>query len=162
MNTLRRLLPEVLLLSALLPFPSAAEVVISEIMYNPADAPDGSDGDPFEYLELYNGGAAPETLTSISDGITYKFTNSTPTVLNPGEYLVIVKDRAAFLSRYPDVTNLAPGVFSGKLSNDGEKISVTASQTANSVTYGAAGAWPAAANAFGPSLERYCLSLIHI
>lgn len=154
----RKILFVELFCSALLACPSEADVVISEIMYNPADAPDGSDGDPYEYLELYNNGGVPETLYSISDGITYKFTNAPPVTLNPGAYLVVVKDRTAFQNRYPDVTNLAAGVFSGKLSNDGEKLTLKTSLTTNSLTYGAAGAWPAAANAFGPSLERCCMT----
>lgn len=147
-----------LTLSALLACPSLSEVVISELMYNPADAPDGSDGDPYEYIELFNDGPVAETLLSLSSGITYTFTNSPPVILDPGEFLVVVKDRAAFQSRYPGVTNLAAGVYSGKLANEGEKITLKTSRTTNSLTYGSTGAWPTAANAFGPSLERYCLT----
>ncbi len=135
-----------------------AEVVISELMYNPVDDADGAAGDPYEYVELYNAGAVPETLFSLSDGISYTFTNSPPVILNPGDYLLVVKDRAAFAARYPGVSNLADGAYSGKLANEGEKVTLKTSLTTNSLTYGSAGAWPAAANAFGPSLERYCLT----
>jgi hypothetical protein len=137
-----------------------ASVVFSEIMYHPADAPDGTDGDLFEYIELYNNGALPETLTGayFSKGISYTFTNAIPTVLNPGDYLVVVKDRTAFQSRYPGVTNLAPYAYSGKLDNDGEKVTLKIGAASVSITYGTTNAWPSAADGFGPSLERFCLT----
>lgn len=148
-----------LIFSVLLTHPAVAGVVFSEIMYNPVDNPDGSTGDPYEYIELYNNGPSPEILTgaTFTKGITYSFTNAPSTVLNPGEYLVVVLNYDAFHSRYPDVTNVAAGEFTGKLSNDGEKVTLKIVDTSVSVTYGVKGAWPAAANAFGPSLERYCM-----
>jgi hypothetical protein len=139
---------------------AAAAVVFSEIMYHPADAPDGTDGDLYEYVELYNNGAVPETLTgaSFTKGLTYTFTNAVSTVLNPVDYIVVVKDRAAFQSRYPGVTNLAPGAFSGKLDNSGEKVTLLIGVTSVSVTYGSSNTWDVAADGFGPSLERYCMT----
>jgi len=147
------ILPGVLLWSV---SSASAGIMLSEIMYNPADAPDGSDGDPFEYVELYNSSAEQLSLSgvAITNGITYYFTNNPPRVMNPGEYLLIVKDRSAFSSRYPGITNLADGVFSGKLSNDGETLNVVASNGVETLTYGVSGAWSGAANSFGPSLER--------
>lgn len=145
---------------ALLARAAAAAVVFSELMYHPADAPDGADGDLFEYIELYNNGSLPETLTgaTFTKGVTYTFTNAVSTVLSPGDYIVVVKDRAAFQSRYPGVTNLAPGAYSGKLDNNGEKVTLLVGLASVSVTYGTSNAWDVAADGFGPSLERYCLT----
>ena len=127
-----------LIVSVLLAHPAAAGVVFSEIMYNPVDNPDGSTGDPYEYIELYNNGTSPEILTgaTFTKGITYSFTNAPSTVLNPGEYLVVVLNYAAFHSRYPDVTNVAAGEFTGKLSNDGEKVTLKIGDTSVSVFQG--------------------------
>ena len=149
-----------LILSVLLARPAMGGVVFSEIMYHPLDGTDGTDGGQFEYLELYNNGSSPETLTgaSFTKGITYTFSNSVSTVLNPGEYLVVVKDRVAFQSRYPGVTNLAPGSYAGKLDNSGEKVTLKIGDASVSVTYGTTNIWPTAADGFGPSLERYCMT----
>ena len=87
----------------------ASEIVISEIMYNPVDATDGTDGDEFEFIELYNTGTQTENLTgcSFTNGISYTFTTSAS--LAPGAYLLLVKNIQFFETRYPSVINIAPG-----------------------------------------------------
>ena len=97
---------------------------ISEIMYNPA-ASDETDAQAYEFIELTNTGPAPLSLAGakVTDGITYGFPDDSSVTLAPGGYLVIVKDRTAFGERYDaSAIGLAPGAYSGGLSNAGETI----------------------------------------
>ena len=102
---------------------------ITEVMYNPAvPSPDDStDNDEFEFIELKNIGDENLDLTYVSfvDGITFDFGNSSVSSLGPGEFVLVLKNRAAFQLRYG--TNISPriaGEYTNKLSNDGEKISL--------------------------------------
>ena len=97
---------------------------ISEIMYHPA-RDWGLDDDECEFLELTNIGPAPLSLAGVklADGISYAFADDSALALDPGARIVIVKDREAFISCYDTTTvDLAPGTFTGSLSNAGEKI----------------------------------------
>jgi hypothetical protein len=105
---------------------SLPTVAVSEIMYHPAPPPAGSpnSAEQFEFIELKNTGDQPVSLLGcqFAQGIAYLFTtNSSVTFLDPGEYLVLVKDRAAFGARYPNVKNIA-GEYEGNLDNSGERI----------------------------------------
>lgn len=97
---------------------------ITEIMYNPAE--DGAfDHDEYEFIELKNIGAAALPLAGVklTDGVSYVFADDTSLTLAPGGYSVIVKNRDAFTARYDTSTiDLAPGTFTGSLSNGGETI----------------------------------------
>ena len=126
---------------------------IVELMYNPPGSADDT-----EYFELLNTGDAPIELTGVSitdfstDG--YTFTSGT---LAAGERIVVVKDQAAFAAAYPGVTNLAAGVFSGSLANEGELVSLRGplGELLQSFAYGdknVAG-WPASPDGDGYSLE---------
>ncbi len=106
----------------------APALTVSEIMYDPAAAPSGSVYEPedFAYVELHNTGTETLNLNGfkLSKDIDYLFgTNSAVTSLSPGGYVLLVKNRAAFASRYPNVTNIA-GEYSGKLNNDSGHILV--------------------------------------
>lgn len=123
---------------------AVAGVVFSEIMYHPVDGVTNIiDGDEYEFIELGNAGTVPVSLqnASFTKGITYTFTNAAS--LAVGQYLVVVKNRTAFTNRYPAVTNLAPGVYTGSLANNGEKVTLKDSlgNTLYSTTYGTSGAW---------------------
>ena len=109
--------------------PTVAEKLrITEIMYHPQDPPEPSDyndGD-FEYVELKHIGDPGEdainlNLVSFTNGVEYTFDASV--LLNPGDYIVVVRNQAAFASRY-DTTglNIAPGQYLGSLDNGGEEI----------------------------------------
>jgi hypothetical protein len=95
-------------------------------MYNPADI--GTfDNDEYEFIELKNIGFIPLQLGGIkfTDGISYAFDKDRNVILAAGAYIVIVKNRSAFASRYDTRSiNLAPGVYSGSLSNGGETIKI--------------------------------------
>ena len=80
---------------------ASAQVVINEIMYNPAshDARE-------EWVELLNTSGTNVNLTgwTISGGIDFAFPSNT--VIAAGQYLVVAADRTTFLSRFPAVNNV--------------------------------------------------------
>jgi len=122
---------------------------ISEIMYDPIG------GGDFEFVELYNIGDTPLDLTGVvfSDGIDYTFGD---TVLLPRQRLVVVKNQAAFATRYDtSLLQVAPGEFAGQLSNSGETIELSdpLGVVILSVTYGTSLPWPEGAAGGGRSLE---------
>ncbi|MBI4327028.1 MAG: lamin tail domain-containing protein, partial [Chloroflexi bacterium] len=107
--------------------PSAAQLYlrVTEIMYHPAPPPAGSpfDQEDFEYLELKNIGPAALDLTGVhfAGGIDFDFTGSTVTRLEAGQSVLLVKNQAAFVSRYGGGFSIA-GAFSGNLENNGENL----------------------------------------
>ncbi len=96
---------------------------VTEIMYHPA-AGGPFDKDDYEFIELKNIGPASLALAGVklTDGVYYAFPDSSALRLEPGACIVIVKNREAFASRYGDGIPLAPGVYTGNLSNSGETI----------------------------------------
>ncbi len=100
-------------------------LAITEIMYHPAAPASGTnDNDDFEFIELKNVGARSLNLLGVrfTNGLDFTFTATNAiTNLGPGQYLVLARNTAAFLSRYPGVTNLA-GQYSGSLDNGGERL----------------------------------------
>jgi hypothetical protein len=99
--------------------PVAESLRISEIMYHPAN--DGLPGDPnTEYIELTNIGAETINLNLVAftNGIDYTFSD---TELAPGDYCLVVRDRAAFTARYGDDLPIA-GQYTGSLNNAGERL----------------------------------------
>jgi len=133
---------------------AAQSVVISEFMYHPLDGTNPVDGDLYEFVELYNPTPAAIDLDEMefTSGISYLFTATT--ILPPDGYLVLRKDATAFAIRYPLVTNVAPGVYSGQLSNGGEKVTLKdrTATTIFSVNYDDRNGWPTAADGYGSSL----------
>ena len=88
---------------------------VTEILYTPT---------PLEFIELQNVGSTVLDLSGVrfSRGVTYTFPAGT--ILNPGAFIVICKDRAAFTAQFPGAVPLAPGVFSGTLDNAGETLAL--------------------------------------
>ncbi len=109
--------------------PIAAGIVqdlrITEIMYNPAAADGFDDNNEFEFVELKNTGDEALDLSGVSftAGITFDFADGAVLALEPGEFVLVVKDQSAFESRYGN--GLSPriaGVYSGRLDNSGENL----------------------------------------
>ena len=68
---------------------------ITEIMYNPAG------GEPYEFVELKNVGALPVDLSlAFFTGIDFTFPRGT--VIEPGEFKLLVADFRRFRERYPE------------------------------------------------------------
>lgn len=113
-----------------LPSPSLAQLFlrITELMYFPARTNAGSPygTEDFEYIELKNIGLVNLDLVGIhfTNGITFAFTPASPvTNLAPGQVVVLVKNSAAYASRYGGGATIA-GVYTGNLDNSGERISL--------------------------------------
>jgi hypothetical protein len=101
---------------------------ITEIMYHPQPLPGNTnDANNFEYLELTNVGSNTLSLIGFqfTNGITFTFTaTNRVTSLAPGGRVLLVKSLAAFALRYPTVTNLVAGEYSGSLDNAGEELAL--------------------------------------
>jgi hypothetical protein len=161
-------------------YPKVGPLIMTEIMYNPG--PQASDKD-CEYIELMNISDQPlrtasyvSTYTSadthyeqwvawrFDDGIVYEFPADMQ--VNPGARLLLVKDLAAFSSKY----TAAPGTVilqwtSGSLDNAGEKVQLSMPGDQefgkqryyirhDRVNYDDEGDWPAAADGTGKSLTH--------
>ena len=119
-------------------------LVISEIMFQPAIS-------NAHYVEIFN--RSTNTTFDLRDyrlrGVDFDF--SPGTLLAPGNYLVVVKNLAAFQTAYPAYASNAfvAGTFPGNLDPDGERLTLLRSGPApgqetiiNRVRYGAAAPWP--------------------
>lgn len=127
---------------------------VSEIHYAPGvPVPAGEWGaEEYEFLELKNAGATALDLSGVrvTGGIEYEFPLGT--ILEPGGFWVLAENAAAFSERYP---GRAPdGVFTGRLSNSGERVAILGvdGTVVLEVTYGTAAPWPPAARGLGFSL----------
>lgn len=103
---------------------------ISEIMYHPPGlgvVNDTNDPGNFEFVELVNVSGAPLSLIGFrfTNGIDFKFTaTNSVTSLAAGGRVLVVRNRAFFLSRYPTLGSLIAGEFTGSLDNAGERIAL--------------------------------------
>lgn len=124
-----------------------SHLIVTELMYNPRG------GDGYEFIELKNTGTGVAVLdgAQFTEGITYTFPAGT--VVEPGSHIVVARTPATFTTRYPAVAVASPG-YSGKLSNEGERVTLQAAdgRTLVSVAYGTAAPWPDAPNGDGYSL----------
>jgi len=103
------------------PFPQQGALRITEMMYHPANGAD------YEFIELQNTGAEVLDLTHISftSGIEFHFASSDVTELGPGEYVVLVENEAVFRSFYDAADIKIAGEYSGRLANEGERLTLT-------------------------------------
>lgn len=141
-------------------------LAISEINYEPyepvaafGDAPVASS--EFEFIELVNTGTQPVNLQGLRlarvpiggalSGVDFFLPAA---MLPPNGHLVVVRNLAAFRSRYGDAVPVAGEWSGGGLSNQGETLTVlnAAGDTIIQVTYGSDGDWPTRADGLGASL----------
>ena len=89
-----------------------------------------------------------------ADGIQFNFTTSVIKQIKKGQYLLIVRNHAAFEKRYGLGLPIA-GEYSGRLSNNGEPIQVVhgSGEIILEVNYGTKDPWPETADGMGYSLE---------
>lgn len=135
------------------PPPSAVgQVVLNEIMYNPAIA-DAS------YIELFNN--SPSFAFDLSgwqiEGAGYTFPAGS--LINPNSYVVVASNPSAFSSAYGGSVPTLNTFFS-PISPSGQNLFLTqpaAPPSSNvvvaAVRYGSAAPWPAAATSVGSSLQ---------
>ena len=130
---------------------------LTELMYNPAPAGDGTNNDNYEFIELTNISDQTLDLTHVSfeDGILFEFGDSHVTSLDPGQFVLVVADIAAFEARYgPALKPLIAGQYQGKLANGGEHVTLidTWDGTLVEFDYDDSLDWPALADGLGHSL----------
>ena len=147
--------------------PSAApgELEISELHYRPL----GPAGDElsvagsrtdFEFVEIRNVSGRALSLAGLrfGDGIEFDFSSGLFGSLAPGEYALVVANRAAFVTRYGGASAArVTGEFAGgtSLSNGGERVSLVGHDgtVLSAVTYDDSAPWPEEPDGDGPSLE---------
>ncbi len=126
-------------------------LLLTEIMYHPPGTTNLT-SDQFEYLELKNVASTNLELSGLyfANGLSYTF--PVGTFLAPGHFFVLVSDPAGFTNRYPAVH--VDGVYSGKLSNSGETLTLVNVNGAPifSVNYGTRPPWPSSPDGTGFSL----------
>ena len=142
----------------------SSNIVISEIMYNPAPASASeiaagfADSNLFEYVELLNISANPVDLLGLSfgTGIHFDFSGAALTVLQPGERVLVVNNQAAFEQRYGNgLSNLIAGEFSGgtSLASNGELLTLNGELgVVHDFRYNDKHPWPESPDGMGPSL----------
>jgi hypothetical protein len=135
---------------------------ISELMYAPrppagAELPVSSDPEAFAFVELHNSGSEPVGLPGVAfiEGIRFDFATAATHNIAPGDYAVLVKNRAAFAVRYPAVPAAKIlGEYQGNLAQSGEslKLNVHGVGTVISFEYRGGSGWPLPAERAGHSL----------
>ena len=145
----------------------ATNLVISEIHYRPADASPAevsagfTNRDSFEFLELMNIGTQTLNLTGVrlvrmgDLGVDFDFSTSSLRTLAPGERILLVKNRAAFETRYgTGLSEMIAGEYAGNLSNDGDHLTLLDAGGAEieALTFNDQPPWPEEADGDGFSL----------
>ena len=161
--------------------PQTGSVVLSEIMYQPAEPSGTPAGSKLGYVELRNLSAVPVALFDVGNatntwkitgGIQFSFPTNETLAANASLLLVnfdpIVDTaaKAAFLARY-GTPNTVPlfGPYSGQLNNTGDDIALYEPDRPNItgsvpyalvdwVSYQGQAPWPGLAAGFGPALVR--------
>ena len=106
-----------------------SNLIISEINYHPYEPTKvqevevSSDRDDYEFIEFLNTGNKAIDLTGLrfDSGINFTFLDNT--ILASGHYLLLIRNRDAFESRY-GIRNVQIQEYTGRLSNDGEQLRV--------------------------------------
>ena len=96
---------------------------ITEVNYHPYDPPVGSPytADDFEYIELLNSGSTAVNLQNarLASAVDFTFPNAT---INPDQRMLVVKNSAAFATRYNIAGLTIPGQYTGTLSDSSDSI----------------------------------------
>lgn len=128
------------------------DLIVTEIMYHPAESAGYNAGESGEFIELFNSAALSLNLAgyTFDRGITYTFPAGS--IIQANSYIVLAKDPQAIQEQYGIIDVFGP--FEGALSNSGEAIRLLDStgQTIFSFKYGTYGDWPAAPDGTGHSL----------
>ncbi|HPK10049.1 MAG TPA: lamin tail domain-containing protein [Saprospiraceae bacterium] len=135
-----------LLMFIIIPMMMNAQIVISEIMYNPPE----SGTDIYEYIELYNNLDVEFDMTGYKmQGVEYVFNGE---IIPANGYLVLAVNKAELDALFG--TNSIQ-VTAGALNNSGETLAVLDAQdnVIDEVTYSRDAPWPSEANGNGSSLE---------
>ena len=108
-------------------FDTTASLRITEIMYNPApatpeeDAAGFEENDDFEFIELANIGPLSIPIRDVEFTKGLRFTLPDITI-DPGHFVVLVANRAAFELRYGVGAAVIAGEYEGSINNAGERL----------------------------------------
>jgi len=137
----------------------AMDLRITELMYNPPQLAGDTfaDNDEYEFIELKNVGRHALDLSGVSltEGVTFDFASGRVTSLDPGQFVLVVRNQTAFLARYgADLAPLIAGEYAGKLANEGETVTLVdgSAGTVAEFRYNDRGGWPIEADGAGHSL----------
>ena len=150
-----------------------SSLLVTEVNYNPHAAITALgeldvDNDEFEFVEIMNNGAVSQGLNGVQLIIGNPleansiFTFGGGITLAAGERLVVVKNRAAFESRYGEDIKIA-GEYTTKLGNGGDTIllrDLVGTQIV-SFEYNDSSSWPGRADGDGSSLELVDLGALN-
>ncbi|MEC7861846.1 MAG: lamin tail domain-containing protein, partial [Verrucomicrobiota bacterium] len=138
---------------------NASNFIITEFHYHPEDPSSknelavSADRDDYEFIEFLNTDSSPIDLSNVhfKKGINFTFPDNT--ILGAGEYLLLVRDRKAFETRY-GVSAVRIYEYKGRLSNDGEQLHVINNESEDilNFTYNDQIPWPKEADGGGPTL----------
>lgn len=136
------------------PIADASNLVVSEIMFNPAGTSEDT-----EWIELLNISASTIDLSNLRiQGIGYTFPLGI--TLAPDTHIVIVKDQVAFAAAYNTAgMNIAPGEFGpSNLSNSGEELAAIDALgiDAKRFEYNDRAPWPTSPDGDGYSIVLVC------
>ena len=128
-------------------FAANTDIVINELMYNPASGIDDE-----EYLELYNRSSSDIDISGwcFTTGIAACFPSST--IVPAGGYFLLSRNNTVTTATYGVG---ADAIYTGKLDNGGEQLILkdAALNTIIDFSYDDATPWPASPDGSGPSLE---------
>jgi len=148
---------------------SAANLIVSELMYHPADPATPQEAgyvdNDFEFIELTNIGTTAVDLGGVTlvDAVTFSF-DSAPAnlrVLAPGGRVLVVANTAAFAVRYPPPGDIVPppvrpvaGQYTGNFNNSSEQVTVldAGGNVIRRFTYQDTEPWPVDADGSGASM----------
>ncbi|MDF7800428.1 lamin tail domain-containing protein [Pontiellaceae bacterium B1224] len=124
-------------------------LAVTELMYH---APDGNAQD---YIEIRN--TSSETVSlygyKLDSAIDFQFRDSAIPSLDPGAFLLAIKDVDQFSSQYSTNGILIAGEYNGDFDNNGEKVDLEFwNEDLISFRYSDARNWPQAADGAGHSL----------
>jgi len=141
---------------ALFIVPADLRLRVTEIMYHP-EAPDPGSlyGDEdLEFIELQNVGPGEISLlgVSIRGGIEFDFPPGQASLLQPGDYIVVVRNLEAFASRYQTAGVLIAGEYRRHLGNSGDDIWVRGPSGETILSFRFADTWYPSTDGAGFSL----------
>ena len=132
---------------------------VTELMYHPpAPSPESPFQDEdFEFIEFQNTGNRPLNLLGvrISGAVEFVFPGSPSELddLQPGEFVVVVNDLAAFSTRYDASSIRVAGEYRGRLENSSERLLVEDGAGRSILDFRYQDLWYPATDGLGKSLE---------
>lgn len=129
---------------------SALPLRITEINYNPPARGGAAVSADFEFIEFKNTGGSTINLNGVQLTGEVNFTFGDVNV-DPGQYIVIVRDPADFALRYGTGINIA-GVFTDALNDNGGQLRLLDSSGATVLDFGYSDIWQPSTDGGGDTL----------